>query len=142
CAAVAMLSSIGPLVELLFPCTGDPRRCAPSWGEYPSERVKEMNEQEFQQKLGDLISQINALPEQQRSPLAQLASETRARHVRMKNAVSDLQESLDYLRLSIKYLVFDLEATRRENDYLRKLIAQHTKEPGTSAESDEHHGAD
>jgi hypothetical protein len=40
----------------------------------------------------------------------------------MKKTVADLQESLDYLRLSIKYLVFDLEATRRENEYLRKLI--------------------
>jgi len=38
--------------------------------------------------------------------------------------VGELQESLDYLRLSVKYLVFDLEATRRENEYLRKLIEQ------------------
>ena len=42
-----------------------------------------------------------------------------ARHERLKQTVSGLQESLDYLRLSIKYLVFDLEATRRENGYLR-----------------------
>ena len=39
----------------------------------------------------------------------------------------DLQESLDYLRLSIKYLVFDLEATRRENQYLRKLLEAQNK---------------
>ena len=38
--------------------------------------------------------------------------------------VADLQESLDYLRLSIKYLVFDLEATRRENGYLRKMLEE------------------
>ncbi len=101
-----------------------------------------MNEQEFQQKLGDLILQINALPEQQRAPLVQLAAETRERHERMQKTVADLQESLDYLRLSIKYLVFDLEATRRENDYLRKLVAQHTEEPGDGAEGEEQHGAD
>ncbi len=81
-----------------------------------------MNEQDFQQKLGDLISQINALPEGQRAPLSALAQETKDRHERMKKTVADLQESLDYLRLSIKYLVFDLEATRRENEYLRKLV--------------------
>jgi hypothetical protein len=40
----------------------------------------------------------------------------------MKKTISDLQDSLDYLRLSVKYLVFDLEATRRENQYLRKLL--------------------
>jgi hypothetical protein len=85
-----------------------------------------MNEQDFQQKLGELITQINNLPDSQRGPLEQLAQETRDRHNRMKKTVADLQVSLDYLRLSIKYLVFDLEATRRENEYLRKLIdSQH-----------------
>ncbi|MBK9187634.1 MAG: transcriptional regulator [Phycisphaerales bacterium] len=81
-----------------------------------------MNERDFQQKLGDLISQIDTLPEDQRGDLERLATETRDRHDKMKRTIADLQESLDYLRLSIKYLVFDLEATRRENDYLRKLI--------------------
>ena len=81
-----------------------------------------MNEQDFHERLGDLIKQIENLPETQREPLHQLAEETRQRHDRMKKTVADLQESLDYLRLSIKYLVFDLEATRRENEYLRKLI--------------------
>lgn len=81
-----------------------------------------MNEQEFQQKLGDLIKQISDLPEADRAKLEELAQETKDRHSSMKRTITDLQESLDYLRLSIKYLVFDLEATRRENDYLRKLI--------------------
>ena len=81
-----------------------------------------MDEREFQQKLGDLISQIGQLPEGERGPLEKLATETAHRHSKMKKTISDLQDSLDYLRLSIKYLVFDLEATRRENQYLRKLI--------------------
>jgi hypothetical protein len=81
-----------------------------------------MNEQEFQSKLSDLVNQINTLPEAERAPLEQLASETKTRHETMKKTIADLQESLDYLRLSIKYLVFDLEATRRENEYLRKLL--------------------
>lgn len=83
-----------------------------------------MNEQEFQSRLGDLINQIQKLPEGQRAPLEKLASETAARHDKVKKTIADLQESLDYLRLSIKYLVFDLEATRRENQYLRKLLEQ------------------
>ena len=81
-----------------------------------------MDEREFQQKLGDLISQIGQMPETERGPLEKLASETASRHAKMKKTINDLQDSLDYLRLSIKYLVFDLEATRRENQYLRKLI--------------------
>jgi len=33
-----------------------------------------------------------------------------------------LEESFDMLRLHIKYTVFDLEATRRENQYLKNFI--------------------
>jgi hypothetical protein len=33
-----------------------------------------------------------------------------------------LQESIDFVRLSIKYMLFDLEATRRENQELRRLL--------------------
>lgn len=40
----------------------------------------------------------------------------------MVTSMNELQEALDYLRLSVKYLVFDLEATRRENQYLRKML--------------------
>jgi hypothetical protein len=35
---------------------------------------------------------------------------------------SPVEESLDHLRLHVKYLVFDLEATRRENRYLRQML--------------------
>lgn len=95
-----------------------------------------MNEQEFQQKLGDLIEQIGKLPESERAPLQQLADETSSRHEKMKKTITDLQESLDYLRLSIKYLVFDLEATRRENQYLRRLI-ESQRGPENRAEESE-----
>jgi hypothetical protein len=81
-----------------------------------------MNEQDFQQKLSDLIQQIGDMPSPEKDQLMALADDARDRHQRMKKTVSELQESLDYLRLSIKYLVFDLEATRRENQYLRKLL--------------------
>jgi hypothetical protein len=81
-----------------------------------------MSEQEFQSKIDELISQMADLPESERDGLTRLAEETRSRHDRMRKTIADLQESLDYLRLSVKYLVFDLEATRRENQYLRKLL--------------------
>ena len=83
-----------------------------------------MNENEFQSKLAELMVEISTLPQSERQKLAQLAEETRARHERLKKTVNSLQESLDYLRLSIKYLVFDLEATKRENGYLRKMLEE------------------
>ena len=33
-----------------------------------------------------------------------------------------IEQSLETLRLQMKYLVFDLEATRRENRYLRHML--------------------
>src|SRR5881394_3737072 len=86
-----------------------------------------MREEEFQTKLAELMGEISTLPASERAKLEQLADETRARHERLKQTVSGLQESLDYLRLSIKYLVFDLEATRRENGYLRKMLEEGTR---------------
>ena len=85
-----------------------------------------MNEAEFQTKLGELMGEISTLPATERAKLEKLADETRARHERLRQTVSSLQESLDYLRLSIKYLVFDLEATRRENQYLRRMLEEAT----------------
>ncbi len=85
-----------------------------------------MNEQDFQFKLAELMGEISTLPAGERQKLEKLATETRQRHERLRLTVSNLQESLDYLRLSIKYLVFDLEATRRENGYLRKLLEETT----------------
>ena len=44
-------------------------------------------------------------------------------HVRSPSKRSwTLKELLDFLRVRIVYNVFDLEATRRENAYLKKLL--------------------
>lgn len=81
-----------------------------------------MTDNDFQQSLGELLSQIDRMPADQKERLSALAEEARERQEKMKKTVTDLQDSMDYLRLSIKYLLFDLEATRRENAYLRKLL--------------------
>ena len=83
-----------------------------------------MNQQEFEEKLSELIGEIDRLPAERRESLHKLVAETRDRHQKIRATVKGLQDSLDYLRLSVKYLVFDLEATRRENEYLRKMIAR------------------
>ncbi len=83
-----------------------------------------MDEATFQEKLGELVKEIGSLPVSQRKKLELLASQTKQRHAELRKSVTTLQESLDYLRLSIKYLLFDLEATRRENAYLRKMLEE------------------
>jgi hypothetical protein len=83
-----------------------------------------MNEAEFQKRLAELVAEIETLPEGERDRLRRLANETKDRHEQIKKSVNSLQESIDFLRLGIKYMLFDLEATRRENGYLRKMLEQ------------------
>jgi hypothetical protein len=81
-----------------------------------------MNEEAFQRKLSELIAEIAMLPAGERGKLELLAEETRERHRQLKETVAGLQESIDLVRLSVKYMLFDLEATRRENQQLRKML--------------------
>lgn len=81
-----------------------------------------MNEETFQRKLAELIAEIGTLPAADRGKLELLAAQTRERHRQLKETVNSLQESIDFVRLSIKYMLFDLEATRRENEQLRKML--------------------
>jgi len=81
-----------------------------------------MDEGIFENKLNELVKEIGSIPTQERKKLFTLAKQTHNCHKKLKKSVNGLHESLDYLRVSIKYLLFDLEATRRENLYLRKLL--------------------
>ena len=81
-----------------------------------------MDDSIFEGKLNELVKEIGSIPAPERKKLIMLARKSHDCQKKLKKSVSSLQESLDYLRVSIKYLLFDLEATRRENTYLRKLL--------------------
>ena len=83
-----------------------------------------MQDTDFNAKMTQLISDIKTLPDAERARLEQLADETRNRHEQIKSTMTRLQDSLDQLRVSVKYIIFDLEATRRENLTLRKRLMQ------------------
>lgn len=83
-----------------------------------------MDDESFKTQLDSLIAEIGSLPKDEQEKLQKLVKETETRHQDMKKTFSALQESMDFLRLSVKYILFDLEATRRENEYLRKLLDQ------------------
>lgn len=94
-----------------------------------------MDETTFQSKLAELMGEISTLPKAEREKLERLAARTQTRHNELRRTVTDLQESLDYLRMAIKYLMFDLEATRRENTYLRRMLE--ARNDPTDDESDD-----
>lgn len=81
-----------------------------------------MNHSNFEKKLHEMIEEAASLPSPQREKLFLLARKSRENNKVLQEKINNLQQSLDYLRLGVKYLIFDLEATRRENQELRQKL--------------------
>lgn len=80
-----------------------------------------MNEAIFEKKLADLIEELQRLPVPPDSRVVAFSRRGKDYQEKLTKSVESMQDSLDFLRISVKYLLFDLEATRRENAYLRRL---------------------
>jgi hypothetical protein len=74
---------------------------------------------ELPKDVSDLAGAIAALPAEHRTRLEPLISRVIDSTKRRRRILNLVQEALSQLRLDMKYLVFDLEATRRERDQLR-----------------------
>lgn len=74
---------------------------------------------DFQMKLNELMAEIGTLSPQERKAAKALTEQI---HQQKGDDASGIQKSIDFLRLCIKYMMFDLEATRRENQFLRKML--------------------
>ncbi len=98
-----------------------------------------MDETNFQDKMNQILERIRELPATQtiEAPTEVVSETADVRRKRVQTSVNELQDALDYLRLSVKYLVFDLEATRRENAYLRRMIEQSNREREQGNKRDE-----
>jgi len=91
-----------------------------------------MNEAVIKEKLAELCDAIARLPSSgsEPSPDKDQGAYLSEAHVNPKS----IDEALNSLRLQIKYVVFDLEATRRENRYLRQMLESRPKRPGDKGE--------
>ena len=84
----------------------------------------EWRKDQIPQELIDLHGQLNQLPLSVRDKLMPLCERVghftrlQGRLVRMA------QEAVDQLQLDVKYLMFDLEATRRERDTFRQQLEE------------------
>jgi len=83
-----------------------------------------MDEAQLEDKLKELVKEFGGAADPQYRKLAILAEQASESRKKLEKSVNNLQESLDYLRICIKYQLFDLEATRRENEYLRKILGE------------------
>ncbi len=83
-----------------------------------------MDEKTFHEKLLDLIEQIKRFPEAKKESIEMLAGELGKKYEDLRKSLVMLQDTLDSLRLNVKYLLFDLEATKKENIALRKKLEE------------------
>ena len=72
--------------------------------------------------LNDLISAIQGLPEEHRKSLEQPLDRVVEYTKRRRRILNLIQEALSQLRMDMKYLMFDLEATRRERDTYKNAL--------------------
>ena len=80
--------------------------------------IQEDTPAEFQ----ELLLSVEALPAPHRESVLNATHRVVEGAVRRRRILNLVQEALSQLRLDMKYLVFDLEATRRERDSLKKQI--------------------
>jgi len=83
-----------------------------------------VDEAVLREKVGQLLSAVRPGPDvsSDRAPPPDEGAEGRV--AAMKREMAALEDSLDHIRLAIKYLVFDLEATKRENRLLRQMLGE------------------
>ena len=75
---------------------------------------------ELPKDVAELAAAVGSLPAEYRSRLEALMYRVVDSTKRRRRILNLVQEALSQLRLDMKYLVFDLEATRRERDALRQ----------------------
>ena len=87
-----------------------------------------MDEASLEGALNELVKQFGESADPNHRKLAELARQAESNRKELQKSIDTLQELLDYLRGCIKYQAFDLEATRRENNYLRKLLEESNRD--------------
>jgi len=78
--------------------------------------------------LEKLAAAIQALPEPYASQVAPMVDAVVESTKRRRRILTLVQDALSQLRLDMKYLMFDLEATRRERDEYRMQLEEGTED--------------
>ena len=85
-------------------------------------QVAAANTEELHKDLVELGNFIAALPAESRTKIEPVFARVIESTKRRRRILTLVQEALSQLRLDMKYLVFDLEATRRERDSYREML--------------------
>ena len=82
-------------------------------------RIVKPDAHEIPQEIVDLAAAIGQLPPEHREKIDPVLARVIDSTKRRRRILSLVQDALSQLRLDMKYLAFDLEATRRERDDYR-----------------------
>ena len=74
--------------------------------------------------LLELAGMLDRLPAEHRRPIEPLLARVLESTKRRRRILGLVQDALSQLRLDMKYLMFDLEATRRERDEFRRKLEE------------------
>ncbi len=85
-------------------------------------RFPDSGENDLPRELVDMAKAIAALPESQQKDFECIYGRVVESVKRRRRILALVQEALAQLRLDIKYLMFDLEVTRKERDELRERL--------------------
>ena len=81
-----------------------------------------MDRKSFKEKLLKFVEEMKEVPDVQRKELEILTGDIGDRYEEIVTSLRSLQDTLDSLRLEVKYLLFELDVTKRENATLRKRL--------------------
>jgi hypothetical protein len=73
-------------------------------------------------ELAELLRLVDALPTEYKPDFYQILDRLAACLERRQRMLGYVQDSLNQMNLDLKYLIFDLEATRRERDEYRSFL--------------------
>ena len=88
----------------------------------PNTRFPDSGENDLPRELIDLAKAIATLPDKFQTDLEPVYTRVVDSVKRRRRILALVQEALAQLRLDIKYLMFDLEVTRKERDELRERL--------------------
>jgi len=87
-------------------------------------RIVKPENEELTSDILELASALASLPAEHRQRIEPLFSRVLESTKRRRRILGLVQDALTQLRLDMKYLMFDLEATRRERDEFRRKIEE------------------
>jgi len=86
------------------------------------ERFAKSKGDEVPKEIIELVNLINQMPPEVRQRIEPALTRVVDSTKRRRRILSLVQDALSQLRLDMKYLMFDLEATRRERDDYRRQL--------------------